>query len=684
MKTFIILFLILYVLLQIINICVCEIELFRYRQIIKLENHENIDSNVTKHLPMSMYITNSTIYGDLKFDLKSKIKNLETKEINKIVKANKKDYEVNLPLFFKDSVVSFDYKLNNDYIFQSFTNKNNMTNFTYQGKLSYSDKLAEKVVIKPLSNFNESSQININDLSIKPCVEFEIEQPDVKLEFTKTIISPLSSSSNNLNFLDSIVVGNFIIGINKNKTLSMYKFNFYEENILFQLEIFFNEDNWGIQKAAISLKRIFYHNKIIALTDEKGDVYIIEIENNSPNFYSYDTLNLKQVIKFLKDVIPIDNKIKKFVSKDKFYIFALEGSGIMILQKYAQKILIKDFKSKTYNKTIDLKIKDMEIINNSVYVVIENHGLKILNFNISDKNATKLSFTEFEFIHPYIKSVKAFDSYAIINKKNTKILSLVFDTNFVNEFYMELNLQYEFNPSIFRVFLTETKREIEYIFSVGEFSYFLEIDNDKNFNKNKLLLIKQPFIDFKDDYAYEFQLENYGINSNSKIYPLKIEEKIVFLYDNTVVFSNKAYFKSGNIKFVFNEEGNYDLSLSTFSDNCRIELDENNLESDLNDLCTSKLIMNFSIDANFSNNVIQKFMEDNFPIIIALFILLSFLQIFVYFKCYRGEDDSKTHTATKGDKNGPYIQGQDVEISSTENTGSGRVKNQNSNYSVEN
>jgi hypothetical protein len=446
----------------------------------------------------------------------------------------------------------------------------------------------------------------------------------------------------------------------------------------------FTEDNWGLQKGAAPLKRIFYHNKTIALTDEKGDVYILEIENFNSNSDLENFLILKQDIKFLKDNLVIDHQIEKFLTKDKYYIFSLEGSGILILQKYERKILIKDFKSKTSNKTIDLIVKDMEILNNSLYVAIKNFGLKILNLNITDKNPTQPTFTQFEFIHPHIQSVKAFNSYPIINKNDTKFLSLTFDTNYVNEFYMELNLQDEFNPSIFRVFLTETKRDVEYIFNDGQFSYFLDLDLDKNYNKNKLLLIKQPFIDFKDDYAYEFPLENFGINSNIKLSPIKINEKIAFLYDNSLVFSNKAFFTSGKIKFIFNEEGNYELSLSTFSDNCQNIIYENNVPSDLNDLCTTKLVMNYALDANFSNNVLQKFMEDNFPILVALFIILSLLQLFVYFKFYRGEDDIKTHPAAQGDKNGPYMQGQDIEISNTENTGSARVKSPTNNFSVGN
>jgi hypothetical protein len=155
MKTFLIVLFFLYTLLLVVNINKCEAELFRYRQIIKLENHDNIDPNTTKHIPLSIYITNSTIYGDLKFDLKSKIKNLETKEINKTVRVNKKEYEMNFHLLLKDPEVSFDYKLNNDYLFQGLSDKNNRTNFTYKGNISYSDKLAEKVFIKPISNFNE-------------------------------------------------------------------------------------------------------------------------------------------------------------------------------------------------------------------------------------------------------------------------------------------------------------------------------------------------------------------------------------------------------------------------------------------------------------------------------------------------------------------------------------------------
>jgi hypothetical protein len=65
----------------------------------------------------------------------------------------------------------------------------------------------------------------MSNSSVTPSIEFKIEQSDVKMDFVKRIISS-SSNSNDLNFLDMVVVGNFIIGINQNKTLSMYKVKF--------------------------------------------------------------------------------------------------------------------------------------------------------------------------------------------------------------------------------------------------------------------------------------------------------------------------------------------------------------------------------------------------------------------------------------------------------------------------
>ena len=118
------------------------------------------------------------------------------------------------------------------------------------------------------------------------------------------------------------------------------------------------------------------------------------------NAYSTTATNKEENFKiepimWFRDERTINHHIIDFVHvEDKFFI-GLRGSGILSVS-FNKTLFIEEFYSEHLDKLVSLKVKDLQEVGKSIYVLVEGHGIKILN-------VTEYPFfIDYEFYHPYI------------------------------------------------------------------------------------------------------------------------------------------------------------------------------------------------------------------------------------------------------------------------------------------
>lgn len=231
--------------------------------------------------------------------------------------------------------------------------------------------------------------------------------------------------------------------------------------------------------------------------------------------------------------------------KDQIYISTLD-SGLVILKKNQ----VTDLWEPTFintvqfqNLTKELRIRDMSINANSIYIICENLGLKIFDIK-------KFAFTDFEFFHPYLlKLDSVFPDNAL-----TPSYSLLVDNSKaeINEFMIEFKKKDndEFNIQINRVYLTSQKsgpnsfnplQEKENALMSFTDQLNLGIILDKQ-NEN-IIFTTRGVPNFMDIYTYKINLP--------KIYnsftPISYPSSVVNSSDSAFNLTNKDYYSSNKL-----------------------------------------------------------------------------------------------------------------------------------------
>ena len=225
------------------------------------------------------------------------------------------------------------------------------------------------------------------------------------------------------------------------------------------------------------------------------------------------------------------------------------------------------------NSNIVLRITDININKNTIYVIIENLGVKIFDLK-------KLEFIDFEFKHPYLKK---FDTVFPNNSKTPLFGILVDNTSYeVNEFFIELKINNfnEFKPQINRIFITGFKNSN---------NLNLDPSTSKNFNlisftdqinqgyiydkvNERIIITTRGIPNFIDTYNYKIDLKKAYLKLkgvNNTFFDFNMDTEIFFLSQSLNNFSPGIVIRySNSTSIIIN---NFKFSNVTFS--CKFDTD---------------------------------------------------------------------------------------------------------------
>jgi hypothetical protein len=335
---------------------------------------------------------------------------------------------------------------------------------------------------------------------------------------------------------------NDIFSINKN-TFD----NFYLINQLFETGTFI---------FAEKANNLYVYN--ITTLDESGYYEVDFYANLDISFLGELATNTSPVIPTNNSTtnITINNNnekiiITKYATYHEDIIISTLNKGLIYLTKKSSfdtrqaKYLTKvEFE----NKQIDLRIKDMSVNNYTIYIIVENVGLKILDI----KN---WSFTNFEFIHP---SLIKFDS-VLPTTTLTAFYGILVDNSSpaINEFFIEFKYRNsEVNLEFNKIFISEKKTDEKNLVS---FTNFLNMGIILDKKSKNLIFLTRGISNFIDTYNYRLNLldifgkENF-IDENFDIF---------FISENTAYFSPLIVIRLSNGKLIYiNKISSGEISLT--------------------------------------------------------------------------------------------------------------------------
>ena len=442
--------------------------------------------------------------------------------------------------------------------------------------------------------------------------------------------------------------GTFIFGLSANtNTILVYNITYWYDNENILLKLFTEFD----------LKEIFKVNNVIFSPNSTN------ILNNSSNYNE----NLPTITKFgtYKDTIVISTLEKGLIFLDKNPV-----SG-----KWDPKFITSvSFKNSTHH----LKIRDMNINKNTIYIICEKYGMKIWDLEKKD-------FTKFEFNHPHLLR---FDSNFPDNMPSP-FYGLLVDNSVlrVNELFIELKLQdeNEFEPQINRIFISEYKS--------AQSPYYLKQQSKNGLvsftNQNKLgvifdrqneriLLVDRGVPNFAETYTYKIDLKDFNflnnrnqthtildvnhnntnidinsINSNSNYSDAEI---FVFssnteIYNPVILlkYSEKEFYlfteiKYSNVTFIceFNDDGDFKMNL-IYSTVCRKDYSSGSFDS----YHSCPFVLTIPMQVQGGINVAMWIITG------LIAIALIFLVVFIIC-CFRGKRSSNHYN--KRDRDVKYSQ----------------------------
>lgn len=341
------------------------------------------------------------------------------------------------------------------------------------------------------------------------------------------------------NKTDTISISNFE-SINQKKFDDFYLVNqFYETGTFIfalgsdsSLILVYNITYWDFKGnylvklfTEFDLKEIFSMNDMVYIKPNSTNINIPN-NNDNNNDNSSNSNNLLTITKY-------------GTYKDTIIISTLE-KGLVFINKNSQsgKWEPEFFDSVTFkNEKHKLKIRDMSINKNTIYIICEQYGMKI--FDLKEK-----IFTQFEFNHPHLLK---FDSNFRDNMPSPFYGLLIDNSNQeVNEFFIELKLKdyNEYAPQINRIFISGNKSAKSPYYMPqqnknGLVSYTNQMNLGVIFDKlnQRILLIDRGVPSFAKSYTYKIDLQN--INFFEDINQKEILDK--YISNLNSIYNNSSF-----------------------------------------------------------------------------------------------------------------------------------------------
>lgn len=554
---------------------------------------------------------------------------------------NKHDYIVNLPRYLNSSIPAHDFYLN--YIKKNKEELKELDNYAYN--ISYSDKLISKfpkpIVRYPKTNKNGNNGNN-KELINKLDLEFKLAQPDILPQFKSEYF---------FNISNLVAINNIMLGTCSDNNLQLYRFFHMSLEELNITDFFVNKNNeFNISNKKV-IKILLDSNaqkqeRYILFVDDLYNVYIYKVVFQLSGSYEYYYPTFSPIM-LLSDAKFKQTNIVDFVQKDNTFFIALENDGILVVssskdnnnnnnnKKYKIEYEIKSFSSSkatgnnisnsTANDNTEqmLKIKDIQLIDNSIYVLIKDFGLKILNV----KDIEKIRFEAFEFRHPYIEKIEI---HSNPNYQSFYFLGVLISNRLFtegDEFFLEFDLENEFEPKLNRVYLYDKVISVANILNDEYFTYIFEK------NSNKFLVISRSSTANEYNSIFELHVEELigqSIIAEPFIFTDELKEFRhvgIINENNKFIYTRNVELTSSAIEFYFWESANYEVSLHTYTDYCGESLVSTKM---------CKIEVKFTLDVSLLPQQLLKIQEEYLFYVVVFFLVYNLLCFIAYRMKYAG------------------------------------------------
>ena len=538
--------------------------------------------------------------------------NFKNKDILNVVQNTNK-YIINLPRYLNSSIPAHDYYLGG--ITKDNVKLSELENYAYN--VSYSDKLIANLP-KPIIRYPKPNKEKNNQNNKKLDLEFKLDQPDILPQFKSDFY---------FNLTNIVAVNNMLVGTCNDNNLQLHHFYRLGIEELNFTDYFKkdpnNKDLFDIKNRKI--KKIFLdstsqkNERFLLFVDFNDNILIYKVISNLIHDEGYQ--HSFEPIVDLKDEKLKGKKIVDFVRKENTFFLGVESEGIIIISKneindfYSISNEIKTFICEKNNTILNLNVKDIQEVDNSIYVLIADFGLKILNV----KNLNNIKFEPFEFRHPYIEKMEI---HSNPHYKGFYLGVLISNRLFTSgdEFFLEFSLENEFEPKIMRIYLSDKVISVTNILNDDYFTYIFEN------NSNKFLVISRSSTANEYNSVFEIyseQLTGSSLVSNPFIFTdeFKFFKHIGILTTNNFVYSRSVELSSSEIIFYFWEAGEYEVILYTYSDYCGESISTTKM---------CKINLRYLFDVSMLPSDFEKIQDNSFYIVVGIFVAYNFICFVVY------------------------------------------------------
>lgn len=558
-------------------------------------------------LKISPFVANLTKDMNFQTDLRVVADTTYLTVDNEQVIENKQKTIVNLPRVVKASQDILDYEVN--YVKRDGVELKLYTDYGYN--ITYSDNL---VTSRP-----------------RPIVNYPSEQRDLDFEFNiiQPSLSPEISNSPPLKLSNVVSVNYVFFGISENHTLKMFNFldNFNELKLSTYMTELWDLDKKSLTNLVID-SNVNENVKYILLTDIENYSYIVQV---NATFNGEVHISLKPILWF-RDVQLNTELVTDFINKGDYFYIGLKGKGILCVS-VEKKFYISEYQDvKEGGFKVPLRVSDLQEIGNCVYVLMEDFGLKILDI----RNPGAPSFTNFEFYHPYIKSIEL---HRNPNYKHPFMGLAISDRNFVegNEFFIELSLEDEFNPKLHKIYLNDKYMDIKYILNDPDYTYLLE------HTSNSFYILPRTIT--TNDYNSIFVVHmNQLRNKETKGKPFiftdfeDVYDYLGFLTDDGITYVKTLNLNNAKIDLYFTKEGTYQIGLHTYTDNCDLPVD--NVK-----MC--KVVIDYKLHVAGLPAKQEELKQKIYYFVVGGYTLFTMLLYVIYIKFYKEKILDKNLSASK-------------------------------------
>jgi len=367
--------------------------------------------------------------------------------------------------------------------------------------------------------------------------------------------------------------------------------------------------------AAYLILTSIYETAIYILTlprqdqlDQSNNKILINI---TPYDYFSNSLFLSPLHITGFDLININNANNSNSAKS-LAIFSLD-KGIAIIEKldtnksWNLKTLVTSF-TNDGQKSL-LKAKNFIINKHTMYILIQDYGIKILNTNfikvdyslssnqinipsnidvLSIENG--MDFLDFNLYHPYM--IKIHKTYNPISK--FEFVGILIQNQNVDEFYYELNIENEYNPTINKIFKSNTYIDSDLI-SYDRFFVYI-------FSKasNQLIVIRHSIINLISEITYmiDVNIQHNNIDSDKPISLLQIldgflnKQGFLLSNDNNILLLSDFFSREDSLECKFNTQGIYQVIWNSHAETCETNADSISFD---NTYCNLYLIDRFLV-----------------------------------------------------------------------------------------